>query len=147
MAKAKAGRVSMQDLMKLVNKKAGREVAHDLTGDNPTEVKEWIPTGSRWLDSIVCRGQLAGIPIGKFTEIAGLESTGKSFMAAQIAGNAQQMGMNVIYMDAESAIDPAFLKRAGCDLETLIYVQVQSVEQVLETIEQILLKSFLAHRD
>ncbi len=41
----KPGRVAMQDLMKLVNKKAGRNVAHDLTGENPTEVKEWIPTG------------------------------------------------------------------------------------------------------
>ena len=61
-AKAKAGRVDMQDLLKLVNKKAGRNVAHDLTGDNPTSVKEWIPTGSRWLDSIICKGRLAGIP-------------------------------------------------------------------------------------
>ena len=73
---AKAGRVAIQDLMKLVNKKAGRNVAHDLTGDNPTAVKEWIPTGSRWLDSIVCKGQMGGIPVGKVTEIAGLESTG-----------------------------------------------------------------------
>ena len=59
----KPGRVAMQDLMKLVNKKAGRNVAHDLTGENPTEVKEWIPTGSRWLDSIICKGQVAGIPV------------------------------------------------------------------------------------
>ena len=73
--KPKAGRVDMQDLMRLVNKKAGRNVAHDLTGDNPTSVKEWIPTGSRWLDSIICKGQVAGIPVGKVTEIAGLEST------------------------------------------------------------------------
>jgi RecA/RadA recombinase len=65
----KAGRVSMQDLMSLVNKKAGRNVAHDLTGENPTEVKEWIPTGSRWLDSIVCKGRVAGIPVGKVTEM------------------------------------------------------------------------------
>ena len=49
----KAGRVSMQDLMILVNKKAGRNVAHDLTGANPTQVTEWIPTGSRWLDRII----------------------------------------------------------------------------------------------
>ena len=41
--KLKAGRVGLQDLMKLVNKKAGRNVAHDLTGENPTSVKEWIP--------------------------------------------------------------------------------------------------------
>ena len=105
----KAGRVSMQELMTLVNKKAGRSVAHDLTGANPTEVKEWIPTGSRWLDSIICKGQMGGIPVGKTTEIAGLTSTGKSYMAAQIAANAQKQGKLVVYFDSESAIDPAFL--------------------------------------
>ena len=139
MAKAtKAGRVNMQDLMKLVNKKAGRSVAHDLTGDNPTSVKEWIPTGSRWLDSIICKGQVAGIPVGKVTEIAGLESTGKSYMAAQIAANAQKMGKLVVYFDSESAIDPSFLERTGCDLERLMYVQASSVEFVLETVEELL---------
>ena len=134
----KAGRVSMQDLMSLVNKKAGRNVAHDLTGENPTRVKEWIPTGSRWLDSIVCKGQVAGIPVGKVTEIAGLESTGKSYMAAQVAANAQKTGKLVVYFDSESAIDPDFLSRAGCDLEQLMYIQASSVEFVLETIEELL---------
>ena len=138
MAKAKAGRVSMQDLMKLVNKKAGRNVAHDLTGENPTEVKEWISTGSRWLDSIICKGQVAGIPVGKVTELAGLESTGKSYMAAQIAANAQKEGKMVVYFDSESAIDPTFLERAGCNLERLMYVQASSVEFVLETVEELL---------
>ena len=137
-AQAKSGRVSMQDLLKIVNKKAGRTVAHDLTGDNPTQVKEWIPTGSRWLDSIICKGQTAGIPVGKVTEIAGLEATGKSYMAAQIAANAQKQGKMVVYFDSESAIDPSFLERSGCDLERLIYVQASSVEFVLETIEDIL---------
>jgi recombination protein RecA len=115
----KPGRVAMQDLMKLVNKKAGRNVAHDLTGENPTEVKEWIPTGSRWLDSIICKGRVAGIPVGKISEIAGLESTGKSYMAAQIAANAQKAGKLVVYFDSESAIDPSFLERTGCDLSRL----------------------------
>ena len=90
----------------LINKTSGVNVAHNLREANPTEVKEWIPTGSRWLDSIICKGQSAGIPVGKFTEIAGLEATGKSFMAAQIAANAQKMDMLVVYMDSESAIDP-----------------------------------------
>jgi recombination protein RecA len=137
-AKTKPGKVSMQDLMSLVNKKAGVTVAHDLTGDNPTEVKEWIPTGSRWLDSIISKGRVSGIPVGKVTEIAGLEATGKSYMAVQIAANAQKMGMMVVYFDSESAIDPSFLSRAGCDLERLMYVQAASVEFVLETIEEIL---------
>jgi recombination protein RecA len=136
--KAKAGRVDMQDLMKIVNKKAGQTVAHNLSGDNPTSVKEWIPTGSRWLDSIICKGQVAGIPVGKITEIAGLQSTGKSYMATQIASNAQKAGKMVVYFDSESAIDPTFLERAGCDLERLMYVQASSVEFVLETIEELL---------
>jgi len=136
--KTKPGRVAMQDLMKLVNKKAGRNVAHDLTGENPTEVKEWIPTGSRWLDSIICRGKVTGIPVGKTTEIAGLEATGKSYMAAQIAANAQKQGKIVAYFDSESAIDPTFLERAGCDLGRLMYIQATSVEFVLETIEDLL---------
>lgn len=136
--KLKKGSLDIASIRKIINKKAGREVAHSLEGDNPTEVKEWIPTGSRWLDSIICKGHLAGIPAGKISEIAGLESTGKSFMAAQIAGNAQKMGIDVVYFDSESAIDPSFLERAGCDLERLMYIQAESVEFVLETIEELL---------
>ena len=136
--KLKKGSLDIASIRKIINKKAGREVAHSLEGDNPTEVKEWIPTGSRWLDSIICKGNLAGIPVGKISEIAGLEATGKSFMAAQVAGNAQRMGIDVVYFDSESAIDPSFLERAGCDLERLMYVQAESVEFVLETIEELL---------
>ena len=134
--KAKTGKISFTDMRSLINKKHGQNIAYDLTQENPTEVTGWIPTGSRWLDAIICRGKYAGIPIGKMTEIAGLESTGKSFLAAQIAANAQKQGINVVYFDSESAIDPGFLENAGCDLESLIYIQAESVEFVLETIEE-----------
>jgi recombination protein RecA len=130
--------LSISEMRSLINKKAGVTVAHNLVNENPTEVKEWIPTGSRWLDSIICRGKLAGIPVGKISEIAGLEASGKSYMAAKVAANAQKKGIDVVYFDSESAIDPAFLRNAGCDIENLIYVQAQSVEFVLETIEQLL---------
>jgi len=133
-----AGKLSIADMRKVVNKKAGREAAWDLKKDNPTEVNQFISTGSRWLDSIICRGKLAGVPVGKVTEIAGLESTGKSFLAAQVAANAQEEGIDVVYFDAESAIDPDFLVKAGCDLDKLLYVQAESVEFVLETIEELL---------
>tara|TARA_Y100000310_G_scaffold234485_1_gene237465 strand:+ start:896 stop:2050 length:1155 start_codon:yes stop_codon:yes gene_type:complete len=134
----KAGKLSIGQMRKLINKKAGTNVAFDLNKENPTDVKEWIPTGSRWLDSIVCRGKLAGIPIGKISELAGLESTGKSYMAAQIAANAQKMGIDVIYFDSENALDSTFLERAGCDVDKILYVQASSVEFVLETIEAVL---------
>jgi len=136
--KTKPGKLSIADMRKMINKRAGQDVAYNLTEDNPTEVKQWIPTGARWLDSIICRGQLAGIPVGKVTEIAGLQSTGKSYMAAQVAANAQKQDIDVVYFDAESAIDPGFLEKAGCDLDKILYVQAESVEFVLETIEDLL---------
>jgi len=135
---SKAGKLSMKDKLALINKRAGMEVAYNLKNDNPTEVTEWIPTGSRWLDSIICRGKLAGVPVGRITEIAGMESSGKSYMAAQVAANAQKQGFSVVYFDSESAIDPSFLENAGCDIDNLIYAQAASVEMVLETIEQLL---------
>jgi len=59
-------------------------------------------------------------------------------MAAQIAANAQKTGKLIIYFDSESAIDPDFLMRAGCDLNRLMYIQAASVEFVLETVEELL---------
>ena len=133
----KVGKVAMGDMIRQLNKKYGMKVAHDLNQDNPTEVKEWIPTGSRWLDSITSKGQLAGIPVGKITEIAGLSSTGKSYLAVQIAANAQKMGHFVVYFDSESAIDPDFIRGAGVDTdpEKFIYIQAVTVEQLFEMTE------------
>ena len=133
-----AGKVhNMGDMIKRLNKKYGMRVAHDLNEENPTEVKEWIPTGSRWLDSVICKGQMAGIPVGKITEVAGLSATGKSYLAVNIAANAQKMGHYVVYFDAESAIDPEFIRKAGVDTspEKFMYIQAVTVEQVLEMME------------
>lgn len=137
-AQKKTGKVAMGDMIKRLNKKYGMKVAHNLNQENPTEVKEWIPTGSRWLDSIISKGQMAGIPVGKITEIAGLSSTGKSYLAVNVAANAQKMGHYVVYFDAESAIDPNFIRKAGVDTdpEKFMYIQATTVEQVLEMVEE-----------
>ena len=135
------GKMSPDDIRKLLNKTAGQQISHNLNKDNPTNVKEWIPTGSRWLDSIACRGRLAGIPVGKVTEIAGLESTGKSYMAAQIAANAQKMGIQVVYFDSESALDSTFLEKSGCNVDDIVYTQAVSVEKVLEMIEMLMINN------
>ena len=83
MAKATAiGRLNIADMKKLINKKAGTNVAFSLAEDNPTEVNQFIPTGCKWLDGIIKRGTWGGIPVGKISEIAGLEATGKSYMVA-----------------------------------------------------------------
>ena len=137
-AQKKTGNVAMGDMIKRLNKKYGMRVAHDLNEENPTEVKEWIPTGSRWLDSVICKGQMAGIPVGKITEVAGLSATGKSYLAVNIAANAQKMGHYVVYFDSESAIDPDFIRKAGIDTdpEKFMYIQAVTVEQVLEMMEE-----------
>ena len=134
----KPGVLNLDNVRSALNKKAGRPIAHSLKDENPTDVKEWIPTGSKWLDAIICKGQSAGIPVGKVVEIAGLEATGKSYMATQIAANAQKMGIDVVYFDSESALDSSFLERSGVDLEKMIYIPAQNVEFVLETIEELL---------
>ncbi len=134
----KAGKIDLSAMRKRMNKIAGMEVAYDLNEQNPAEVDEWIPTGSSWLDRIIKPGIVAGIPVGKFTEIAGLSGVGKSFMAVQIAANAQKMGIQVVYFDAESSLDTEFLAAGGIDTSEMIYVQAISVEKTFESIETIM---------
>ncbi len=136
----KAGKVDVAELRKALNSKL-KGAVYDLREENPTDVKEWIPTGSTWLDGIVCKGKMAGIPVGKIIEIAGIQATGKIFLAAQIAGNSQKLGITPVYFDAESALNSDFLTKAGCDLENLIYIQPTDLESVFETMETLMAAS------
>jgi recombination protein RecA len=133
----KAGKVDVAELRKALNSKL-KGAVYDLREQNPTDVKDWISTGSTWLDGIVCKGKMAGIPVGKIIEIAGIQATGKSFLAAQIAGNSQKLGITPVYFDAESALNSDFLTKAGCDLESLIYIQPTDLESVFETMETLM---------
>jgi recombination protein RecA len=133
----KAGKVDVAELRKALNSKL-KGAVYDLREQNPTDVKDWISTGSTWLDGIVCKGKMAGIPVGKIIEIAGIQATGKSFLAAQIAGNSQKLGITPVYFDAESALNSDFLTKAGCDLENLIYIQPTDLESVFETMETLM---------
>jgi RecA/RadA recombinase len=70
--------------------------------------------------------------------LAGLEGVGKSYLASIISKNAQAQGFTVVYFDTESAIDPGFLERIGCNIDKLIYIQPPTVEFTMETIEEFL---------
>lgn len=136
------GKMSIDEVKKLINKDAGSTIAFSANDkDSPNNVPYWIPTGSRLLDSIICKGKLAGIPGGKITEIAGLEGVGKSFLAQIIAANAQKMGLKVLYFDSESALDPAFSAELGCNIDEMIYVQPPSLEKAFEMMEKVLAQS------
>jgi protein RecA len=122
-----------------LNKKAGQELAFSLALRNPAAVTKWISTGSTILDLLIDPGKVAGIPCGRICEIAGLESSAKSYLAAVIASNAKkQHGMDVAYFDSESSLDSEFLTKLGLPIDDILYIQAQSVEFVLESIEQLL---------
>jgi len=128
-------KLGIKGLAAVLNKKSGMNVAHTMGDDNPSEVTDWIPTNCTWLDGIICRGKMAGIPVGRITEIAGLEGSGKSYMAAQVAASATKKGFQVLYFDSEAALDFNFLRQAGVDQSLFLRVTPQSVEDMFETIE------------
>lgn len=99
------------------------------------EAFEFIPTGLPTLDKKLG----GGIIVGGVVELLGLEATGKSTLAAMIAAQAQKRDMPVVYLDTEAATSMARLKMLGVDIETLIYVQPSCLEDVYDTIGQVLL--------
>jgi len=65
-------------------------------------------------------------------------NTGKSYMAVQVAVNAQKKGIDVVYFDSESALDAQFLERSGVNLENFLYIPATSCEFVFDTIDTII---------
>ena len=90
-----------EQLASSLNKKfKDYKVAYFLDGseDTPTDLTEWISTGSSMLDLCISNRPNGGIPVGRITEITGLEASGKSLVAAQILANTQKKGTNTRFM-------------------------------------------------
>lgn len=93
---------------------------------------EVIPTGALSLDIALGVG---GVPRGRIVEIFGPESSGKTTVALHIIAEAQKAGGEAAFIDAEHALDPAYAKRLGVDIENLIVSQPDTGEQALEIAE------------
>ncbi len=93
---------------------------------------EAIPTGSLALDIALGVG---GIPRGRVTEIYGPEASGKTTLAQHIVAEAQKLGGVAAFVDMEHALDPAYAKRCGVDVEDLLISQPDTGEQALEIAE------------
>ena len=91
-----------------------------------------IPTGSLMLDMALGVG---GIPKGRVIEIYGPESSGKTTVALHVVAEAQKMGGEAAFIDAEHALDPVYAKNLGVDIDNLIVSQPDSCEQALEIAE------------
>ena len=93
---------------------------------------ETIPTGAIGLDIALGVG---GVPRGRIVEIFGPESSGKTTVALHIVAEAQKLGGDAAFIDAEHALDPAYAKKLGVDIDNLIVSQPDTGEQALEIAE------------
>lgn len=104
-------------------------------GDLGTMSIETISTGSIGLDIALGVG---GVPRGRVVEIYGPESSGKTTVALHIIAEAQKKGGIAAFIDAEHALDPAYAKKLGVDIDNLIVSQPDTGEQALEITEQLI---------
>jgi len=81
-----------------------------------------------------------GIPVGRICEINGLESSGKSLIGSHILAECQKKGGIAVYIDTESAVSRQFLNAIGVNTQEMVYVPAETMEDVFETIEDIISK-------
>src|ERR1700719_3992026 len=94
-----------------------------------------IPSGSVSLDAALGVG---GFPRGRVVEIFGPESGGKTTMTLHVIAQAQKMGGQAAFIDAEHALDPAYARKLGVDVDNLLVSQPDNGEQALEITETLI---------
>src|SRR5215510_6366871 len=123
--KSKALDLALQQIEKQFGKggimKLGDEYAHVAV--------EVVPSGSIALDMALGIG---GIPRGRVVEIYGPESSGKTTLALTIIANAQRLGGNAVFIDAEHALDASYAHKLGVDITNLHVAQPDTGEEALE---------------
>ena len=101
-------------------------------GDVTVSDVDAISTGSLALDMALGVG---GLPRGRIIEIYGPESSGKTTVALHVVEEAQKMGGEAAFIDAEHALDPVYAKNLGVDIDNLIVAQPDNGEQALDIAE------------
>ena len=118
-----------------------QKVAFFLNEDEaPTNVDGWISTGCAMLDVAISNRPYGGLPVGRITEITGLEQSGKSLVSAHLLAETQKQGGVAVLIDTETAVSRDFLEAIGVDVSKLLYVSADSVEQIFDFTETIIEK-------
>ena len=124
-------RKALEVAMSQIEKQFGKGSVMKLGEYKAMEV-EAIPTGALSLDIALGIG---GVPRGRIIEVFGPESSGKTTLALHIIAEAQKMGGEAAFIDAEHALDPVYAKKLGVDIDNLIVSQPDTGEQALEITE------------
>jgi recombination protein RecA len=130
-AKADARSRAIADAVAVIKERFGEGAIMKLGEAKKVDV-DAIPTGSIALDIALGVG---GVPRGRVIEVYGPESSGKSTLALHIAASSQKKGGTVAYVDAEHALDPAYAKRIGVNVDELLISQPDTGEQALEIVQ------------
>ena len=126
-------KAALEAAMKNIKKKFGDGAVMRL-GENSSLKVDSIPTGSLTLD--IATG-IGGLPRGRIIEIYGPESSGKTTLALHCIAEAQKLGGDAAFVDAEHALDPVYAANLGVDVDSLIVSQPDFGEQALEITEQL----------
>ena len=119
---------ALQTALSQIEKNFGKGTVMRL-GDRPEMNVEAVPTGSLALDAALGIG---GVPKGRIIEIYGPESSGKTTLALHILAEAQKMGGEVAFVDAEHALAPVYAAALGVDTDNMLVSQPDTGEQALE---------------
>ena len=125
------------------------QVAYFLDGvqEAPTDVTDWISTGSTILDLAISNKPHGGFAAGRISEINGLESSGKSLIGAHALATTQRKGGLAVYIDTESSVSSEFLRAIGIDTDNMLYVHLETVEDIFDTIETVVIKARESSKD
>lgn len=126
-------KAALEAAMKNIKKKFGDGAVMRL-GENSSLKVDSISTGSFTLD--IATG-IGGLPRGRIIEIYGPESSGKTTLALHCIAEAQKLGGDAAFVDAEHALDPVYAANLGVDVDSLIVSQPDFGEQALEITEQL----------
>ncbi len=110
----------------------------DDSEDAPTNITGWVSSGATMLDVAVSNRPFGGFPIGRITEITGLEQSGKSLLSAHVLAETQKQGGVAVLIDTETAVSREFFDAIGVDVSKLLYITADTVEDIFETIDTII---------
>lgn len=131
MTDAEEKKKALESVFSVIEKEYGTGSIMKLGDANSVDV-EVIPTSSLTLDMALGVG---GLPRGRVIEIYGPESSGKTTVALHVVAEAQKMGGEAAFIDAEHALDPVYAKKLGVDIDNLIVAQPDTGEQALDIAE------------
>ena len=120
-----------------IEKNYGKGAIMRLGDDIPVNV-EALSTGSLSLDLALGIG---GVPKGRIVEIYGPEASGKTTLALHVVASAQKAGGEAAYIDVEHALEPAYARALGVDIDSLLISQPDTGEQALDIAESLVRSS------